>query len=150
MLEFSLLRLSCWLLRVVGSNNLLLSSLLTFFFGVLNLLLLFLQVSSEYVVVHDSEGREVVSQILPLVNASAAIRNQYVKAYLGISPKVNSLHWLAFPVSIPPLGFNTYVVSSSKRTGEGSITCFWCNYYLCYTNSLANFIMFFFKLYIRI
>ncbi|KAM0936003.1 putative alpha-mannosidase [Dioscorea sansibarensis] len=78
-------------------------------------------VSSEHVVVHDSEGREVESQILPLVNAAVAIRNQYVKAYLGISPKANSLHWLAFPVSIPPLGFNTYVVSSSKQTGSNAV-----------------------------
>ncbi|KAJ0988739.1 hypothetical protein J5N97_007095 [Dioscorea zingiberensis] len=78
-------------------------------------------VSSEYVVVRDSEGREVESQILPLLNASAAIRNQYVKAYLGISPKVNSLHWLVFPVSVPPLGFNTYVVSSSKQTGSHAV-----------------------------
>ncbi|KAG1370202.1 alpha-mannosidase [Cocos nucifera] len=74
-------------------------------------------VISESVVVHDYEGREIESQLLPLTNASVYIRNHYVKAYLGISPSVESKFWLAFPVSVPPLGFNTYFVSNSKRTG---------------------------------
>ncbi|XP_010929675.1 alpha-mannosidase At3g26720 [Elaeis guineensis] len=74
-------------------------------------------VISESVVVHDYEGREIESQLLPLTNASVYIRNHYVKAYLGISPSVKPKFWLAFPVSVPPLGFNTYFVSNSKQTG---------------------------------
>lgn len=77
-----------------------------------------LQVISEFIAVHDSEGREIESQLLPLTNASDYIRNHYVKAYLGIYPSVKPKFWLAFPASVPPLGFNTYFVSNSKQTGE--------------------------------
>ncbi|KAG1331603.1 putative alpha-mannosidase [Cocos nucifera] len=74
------------------------------------------RVVSESVVVHDSEGRETESQLLPLADTSVNIRNQYVKAYIGISPRVTPKFWLAFPVSVPPLGFNTYFVSNAKQT----------------------------------
>ncbi|XP_073007335.1 alpha-mannosidase At3g26720-like [Typha latifolia] len=77
-------------------------------------------VISESLVVHDSEGREVESQLLPLVNASINMRSQYVKAYLGISPSIAPKFWLAFPVSVPPFGFNTYFVSSAKQPGSVS------------------------------
>lgn len=87
-----------------------------------------LQVVSESVVVHDSEGIEIESQLLPLANTSVNIRNQYVKAYLGISPGVTPKFWLAFPVSVPPLGFNTYFVSNAKQTGDLSI----CLVVVCY------------------
>jgi alpha-mannosidase len=76
-----------------------------------------LQVSSEKVFVQDSEGREIESQLLPLSNATLSIRNYYVKAYIGKSPNGVLKYWLAFSVSVPPLGFSTYVVSTAKQTG---------------------------------
>ncbi|KAI8030741.1 Alpha-mannosidase [Camellia lanceoleosa] len=78
-------------------------------------------VSTE-VIVLDSAGREIESQLLPLSNASLRIRNFHVKAYLDRSPGDTLKYWLAFSVSVPPLGFSTYVVSSAKRTEVGSST----------------------------
>ncbi|KAG5526952.1 hypothetical protein RHGRI_028029 [Rhododendron griersonianum] len=74
-------------------------------------------VSSEGVIVMDSAGREIESQLLPLSNASLSIRNYHVKAYLGRSPGETMKYWLAFSVSVPPLGFSTYTVASAKGTG---------------------------------
>ena len=68
--------------------------------------------------VHDSEGREIESQLLPIASASLNIRDKHVKAYLGTSPGAKPKFWLAFPVSVPPLGFNTYFVSSMKKSGD--------------------------------
>lgn len=76
-----------------------------------------LQVISESVTVKDSEGNEVESQLLPIANASASIRNYYVRAYLGTSPSDTPKFWLAFPAIVPPLGFSTYIVSSAKQEG---------------------------------
>jgi alpha-mannosidase len=73
---------------------------------------------SDSVVVHDSEGRVIESQLLPIANSSLNIRDKYTKAYLGTSPAAKPKFWLAFPASVPPLGFNTYFVSSGKRSGE--------------------------------
>ena len=73
---------------------------------------------SDSIVVHDSEGREVESQLVPIANASLYIRDKHVKAYLGTLPAAKPKFWIAFPVSVPPLGFNTYFVSSGKRSGE--------------------------------
>ncbi|KAE9449025.1 hypothetical protein C3L33_19078, partial [Rhododendron williamsianum] len=73
-------------------------------------------VSSEGVIVMDSAGREIESQLLPLSNASLSIRNYHVKAYLGRSPGETMKYWLAFSVSVPPLGFSTYTVASAKGT----------------------------------
>lgn len=75
-------------------------------------------VVSGSVVVHDSEGREIEAQLVPLVRTSADVRSRYVKAYLGSSPSVAPQFWLVFPVSIPPLGFSTYFVSTAKNTGS--------------------------------
>eukprot|EP00268_Persea_americana_P056668 TRINITY_DN6711_c0_g2_i1.p1 TRINITY_DN6711_c0_g2~~TRINITY_DN6711_c0_g2_i1.p1 ORF type:complete len:1015 (-),score=152.71 TRINITY_DN6711_c0_g2_i1:139-3183(-) len=74
-------------------------------------------VISESAAVHDSEGNEVESQLLPLANTSAGIRNYYVRAYLGISPSDTPKFWLAFPAIVPPLGFSTYIVSTAKEQG---------------------------------
>lgn len=76
-----------------------------------------LQVLSENVTVKDSGGKQVESQILPLLNASISLRNYYSKAYLGKSSSVTPKYWLAFAVSVPPLGFNTYIISNSKQSG---------------------------------
>ncbi|XP_059645278.1 alpha-mannosidase At3g26720 isoform X1 [Cornus florida] len=77
-------------------------------------------VSTEGIVVLDSGGRVIESQLLPLSNASLSIRNYHVKAYLGSYPGDKLKYWLAFSASVPPLGFTTYIVSSAKRTGTGS------------------------------
>ncbi|KAK3042490.1 hypothetical protein RJ639_000214 [Escallonia herrerae] len=75
-----------------------------------------LPVASENVTVHDSNGKEIESQILPVANVSIAIRNYYARAYLGVSPRATPKYWLAFTASVPPLGFSTYVVSKSNGT----------------------------------
>lgn len=75
------------------------------------------QVVSENVTVKDFTGKEIESQILPLLNASVGLRNDHVKAYLGISPSVTPRYWLAFSATVPPLGFSTYIVSSATQTG---------------------------------
>ncbi|OMO99294.1 hypothetical protein COLO4_13370 [Corchorus olitorius] len=77
-------------------------------------------VVNEDVIVHDSEGREIESQLIPPVDAYVDLRNYYVRAYLGSIPNGMPKYWLAFKVSVPPLGFSTYTISTSKRTGAGS------------------------------
>ncbi|XP_021298038.1 probable alpha-mannosidase At5g13980 [Herrania umbratica] len=77
-------------------------------------------VVNEDVIVRDSEGREIESQLVPPFDAYVDLRNYYVRAYLGINPKAVPKYWLAFTVSVPPLGFSTYTISASKTTGAGS------------------------------
>ncbi|RYR54201.1 hypothetical protein Ahy_A06g029472 isoform B [Arachis hypogaea] len=77
-------------------------------------------VSTTDISVKDSAGNEVESQILPLSNATSILRKYYVKAYLGKSPGSEPKYWLAFPVSVPPLGFSTYIVSKPRQTGNRS------------------------------
>ncbi|KAL5979467.1 hypothetical protein ACLOJK_019371 [Asimina triloba] len=74
-----------------------------------------MQVISESLIVHDSEGKEIQSQLIPIVNSSVSIRDYYVKAYLGVAPGDTPHFWLAFSATVPPLGFNTYIISSVKR-----------------------------------
>ncbi|KAB2633099.1 lysosomal alpha-mannosidase-like [Pyrus ussuriensis x Pyrus communis] len=74
------------------------------------------------VAVRDSTGKEIESQLIPLLNASATIRNYHVRAYLGKSLGDTPSYWLAFSATVPPLGFSTYVISSATRkatTSEG-------------------------------
>ena len=77
-----------------------------------------LQVINENVAVWDSSGKEIESQLLPLLDVSVEVRKYHVKAYLGKSPKTTPSYWLAFSATVPPLGFSTYIVSSSKRAGQ--------------------------------
>ncbi|KAK3003363.1 hypothetical protein RJ639_020183, partial [Escallonia herrerae] len=77
-------------------------------------------VSSHAIIVLDSGGREIESQLLPLSNASLSTRSYHVKAYLGRSPSGSPNYWLAFSASVPPLGFSTYTVSSVKPTDASS------------------------------
>ncbi|CAL0332951.1 unnamed protein product [Lupinus luteus] len=77
-------------------------------------------VSTREVFVQDSTGKEIESQLLPLSNATMSIRKHYVKAYIGKSLGEELKYWLAFPVSVPPLGFSTYILSRPKRTGHSS------------------------------
>lgn len=76
-----------------------------------------LQVISEDVAVKNSEGKVIESQLLPLADASIRLRNYHVKAYLGNIPTATPKFWLAFPVSVPPFGFSTYIISTSRRAG---------------------------------
>ncbi|CAK8542739.1 unnamed protein product [Lathyrus sativus] len=77
-------------------------------------------VSTAEVFVQDSAGKEIESQLLPISNITSSIRKKYVKAYMGKAPAGELKYWLAFPVSVPPIGFSTYVVSRPKQTGHVS------------------------------
>ena len=77
-----------------------------------------LQVSSASVIVRDSKGRPIDSQLLPVLNFSLAIRKLHTKAYLGTSPDESPSFWLVFPVSVPPLGFTSYIISSALKSGN--------------------------------
>ncbi|XP_019447413.1 PREDICTED: alpha-mannosidase At3g26720-like isoform X2 [Lupinus angustifolius] len=83
-------------------------------------------VSTREVFVQDSTGKEIESQLLPLSNATMSIRKQYVKAYIGKSLGEELKYWLAFPVSVPPLGFSTYILSRPERTGRSSTISMVC------------------------
>ncbi|XP_021663062.2 probable alpha-mannosidase At5g13980 isoform X2 [Hevea brasiliensis] len=77
-------------------------------------------VINDEVTVHDSEGREIESQLLPLADVYVALRNSYVQAYMGKPPMDTPKYWLAFTVSVPPFGFSTYTISGSKSAGAYS------------------------------
>ncbi|KAL0014657.1 hypothetical protein SO802_001726 [Lithocarpus litseifolius] len=77
-------------------------------------------VINENVTVYDFEGREIESQLLPPASAYMDLRNYYVRAYLGQSPTETPKYLLAFSVSVPPLGFSTYTISSARKPGVGS------------------------------
>lgn len=66
---------------------------------------------------HDSEGHEVESQLVPFTDEYAALRNYHVEAYLGHTPTQVPKYWLVFSVSVPPLGFTTYTISTAKKSG---------------------------------
>ncbi|KAL5564813.1 hypothetical protein UlMin_027977 [Ulmus minor] len=77
-------------------------------------------VINKNVVVRDSKGKDVESQLIPLLNASVSLRNFHAKAYLGKYPSVTPSYWLAFSATVPPLGFITYIVSEAKQTASSS------------------------------
>ncbi|XP_073225139.1 probable alpha-mannosidase At5g13980 isoform X2 [Cicer arietinum] len=77
-------------------------------------------VANEKVVVRDSNGKKVQSQLLPIPDAFLGLRNYHAAAYLGISPSVNPKYWLAFSAIVPPLGFSTYYVSNAKKSAYKS------------------------------
>ncbi|GER45572.1 alpha-mannosidase [Striga asiatica] len=74
-------------------------------------------VISENVTVRDSTGKLVSSQLIPIVDVSAANRKFYTTAYTDKSPSTDPKYWLSFTAVVPPLGFSTYVISSSKSSG---------------------------------
>lgn len=82
-----------------------------------------MQVINENVTVKDSKGKVIESQLLPLLNDSMSLRNSYSTAYLGKSTNVTPSYWLAFSASVPPLGFNTYIISSAKQAGYECDCC---------------------------
>lgn len=79
-----------------------------------------LPVTFEDIIVHDSTGTVIESQLLPLSDTHASLRNYHVKSYLGQKPSKTPKYWLAFTASAPPLGFSTYTISSTKAKGAGS------------------------------
>ena len=74
----------------------------------------FTQVINENLSVSDSTGKLILSQLLPIVNASLSMRKFYASAYTGESPSSVAKYWLAFTAVAPPLGFSTYVISSGQ------------------------------------
>ncbi|KAL7616275.1 hypothetical protein Lser_V15G04007 [Lactuca serriola] len=94
-----------------------------------------LPVVSENIAVHDSNGKEVEYQLLPIVNDAIALRNYYTTAYTGKSPSSISKYSLAFTASVPPLGFTTYVISSTKNPGKDGIEVGTGNLKLIYSGS---------------
>ncbi|KAK8710324.1 hypothetical protein V6N13_145654 [Hibiscus sabdariffa] len=79
-------------------------------------------VSTERVIVKDSEGKEIESQLLPISSSTSRIGRHYVKAYLGRNPSETAKYWVAFSVSVPPLGFSTYIVATTKEKDDGKLT----------------------------
>ncbi|GAB4848626.1 hypothetical protein Ancab_003333 [Ancistrocladus abbreviatus] len=77
-------------------------------------------VSVDKATVKDFDGKEVDSQLLPVTDALLSIQNDYVKAYLGEQLGSTIKYWLAFSVSVPPLGFSTYTVAGAAQTGSSS------------------------------
>ncbi|KAM7251764.1 hypothetical protein ACFE04_023647 [Oxalis oulophora] len=80
----------------------------------------YIPVINENFTVHDLEGKEIESQLLPIANAYKDLRNYYVRAQLGKAPAKPPKYWLAFSVTVPPLGFSTYAISNAKTTGGSS------------------------------
>ncbi|XP_047167548.1 probable alpha-mannosidase At5g13980 isoform X2 [Vigna umbellata] len=72
-------------------------------------------VVNENVGVLDSSGKRVQSQLVPIPDFFHGLRNYHTMAYLGVSPTVKPKYWLAFPATVPPLGFSTYYVSYAKN-----------------------------------
>ncbi|CAM8986736.1 unnamed protein product [Rhodiola kirilowii] len=77
-------------------------------------------VSDGNVVVHDSEGEKIESQLLPVVSAHTELRHFHAKAYFGKTLTETPKYWLAFMASVPPLGFSTYTLSSSSEGASAS------------------------------
>ncbi|KAK4747701.1 hypothetical protein SAY87_014287 [Trapa incisa] len=78
-------------------------------------------VSDDNVIVRDSGGKSIESQLLPVSAATLKLKSFYTRAYLGISASESIKYWLAFSVSVPPLGFSTYIVSAAGYTDGRSV-----------------------------
>lgn len=79
-------------------------------------------VNSKSILVSDSEGNAVPSQLLPLSIITKQVRTYYVKAYLGVPSGKAPLYWLVFPVTVPAFGYNSYIVSASSGPGSATIS----------------------------
>ncbi|OWM71389.1 hypothetical protein CDL15_Pgr005576 [Punica granatum] len=73
-------------------------------------------VMTDDISVHDSEGKDVESQLIPITEAYHKLRSYHVKAYLGRNAGGTPKYWLVFPVSVPALGFSTYSISRAQGT----------------------------------
>ncbi|XP_031095646.1 alpha-mannosidase-like isoform X2 [Ipomoea triloba] len=77
-------------------------------------------VNDANLIVQDSMGNVVEAQYIELDNVTSNLREFYVKAYLGKSPKHAPKYWLLFQVSVPPLGWNSYFISKASQKGNHS------------------------------
>ncbi|CAA7056988.1 unnamed protein product [Microthlaspi erraticum] len=68
--------------------------------------------------VEDSSGNILDTQYIPMDPVTSNLRNNYTKAYLGISSPHVPKYWLVFKATVPPLAWNTFFIS--KPSGEGS------------------------------
>ncbi|KAK6924503.1 Glycosyl hydrolase family 38, C-terminal [Dillenia turbinata] len=89
-------------------------------------------VSNANLVVEDAMGNTIEAQYIELDNITIKLRNFYTKAYLGVSPKEVPRYWLSFQVSLPPLGWNTYFISTAAGKGKRQRS------YLSATDSPSN------------
>lgn len=78
-------------------------------------------VISEDLTVQDSAGKKVEAQILPILDTSLALRKVYATAYVGKTPSLGPLYWLAFTAEVAPFGFNTYIITSAKGGAVASV-----------------------------
>ncbi|XP_062200686.1 alpha-mannosidase [Phragmites australis] len=74
-------------------------------------------VNDENLVVKSSDGTIVESQLIEVDNVTSNLRKFYVKANLGITTDKPPKYWLVFQASVPPMGWNSYIISRSARTG---------------------------------
>lgn len=75
-------------------------------------------VVNENVVVRDSSGKKIQSQLVPILDDFLGVRNYHTVAYLGVSPTTKPKYWLSFSATVPPLGFSTYYVSNGKKSAS--------------------------------
>ncbi|KAJ3682593.1 hypothetical protein LUZ60_015166 [Juncus effusus] len=71
-------------------------------------------VNDDNIVVKDSTGASIPTQLVALDNVTANLRKFYVEAYLGILPNGPPKYWLVFQASVPPLGWNSYFISKQN------------------------------------
>ncbi|CAM6125814.1 unnamed protein product [Calypogeia fissa] len=70
--------------------------------------------------VRDADGQTIPSQLVPLTRIARGLRDQYVKAYAGVSPPQGPLSFLVFQASVPPLGFSTFHIKQSSTSSQHS------------------------------
>lgn len=74
--------------------------------------------NDEKLVVKSSNGTIIDSQLVSVDNVTGSLRKIYVKAYLGITKEKPPRYWLVFQASVPPMGWNSYIISRPTGTGE--------------------------------
>ncbi|KAJ6678299.1 ALPHA-MANNOSIDASE [Salix viminalis] len=74
-------------------------------------------VNDPNLVVSDSDGKHIKTQYVSMDNTTSNLRNFYLKAYGFPSIQVPR-YWLHFQVSVPPLGWSTYFISSAPGIGK--------------------------------
>ncbi|CAN1184749.1 unnamed protein product [Linum perenne] len=75
-------------------------------------------VNDSSLVVFDSSGKAIGSQYITMDNVTSNLRKFYLKAYTGISSDQVPKSWLVFQVSVPPLGWSTYFLSTAPEIAK--------------------------------
>ncbi|KAI5386914.1 hypothetical protein KIW84_073163 [Lathyrus oleraceus] len=57
---------------------------------------------------------------IPVRGSSNSLQNQLKQTMDRTAPSRELRYWLAFPVSVPPIGFSIYIVSRPRQTGHVS------------------------------